>query len=494
MFGTTAGSGTIRKIHDAFEKLPQAKPWDTLLGLSCILILILMQQAGNRWGKKNKFIWAISTCRNAILIAAFTTVSYLVNKNVKTPYFAISEISSTKIKAPSVPSSSLLRRLSSRCITIFLATALEHLAIAKTFSRRNGYKIDASQELVFIGVSNLLNGFFPTMPGGGSLSRSAVNSDSGVKTPLSGVITSAFVLLSLYFLTGALYWIPKATLAAIIITAVSSLLVSPAVFYSYWRISLQDFIASMISFWVALLVSIEMGIILAVSFNILLVLLRMTFSQMKRVSLNDWPSLYSNSLSSSLPSSLSIPGESLEKSTLIFAPKQPIIFLNAERTKSSILDSYYNYISSESSRYAMPESFEIPKPETSWTDNNNIRIESREISSARTSKICLQQSSFALVLDLSHVFYIDVTGIQALSDVRSEIHTHTDSQVEWRLVGLRPCLRTRLERAGWKFQDIGYEEWGVSLFEETGENVPILVFENVHQAIIFGRGKIFGTL
>ena len=50
---------------------------------------------------------------------------------------------------------------------------------------------------------------------GGAMSRTAVNSGCKVRSPLSGLVTSAVVLVCIYELTGALYWIPKATLAAI---------------------------------------------------------------------------------------------------------------------------------------------------------------------------------------------------------------------------------------------------------------------------------------
>ena len=56
------------------------------------------------------------------------------------------------------------------------------------------------------------------MPVGGAMSRTAVNSECGVKSPLSGSITAGFILLTIYKLSGVLFWIPKATLSAIIVS------------------------------------------------------------------------------------------------------------------------------------------------------------------------------------------------------------------------------------------------------------------------------------
>lgn len=58
------------------------------------------------------------------------------------------------------------------------------------------------------------------MPVTGSLSRTAVNSMSGAKTPMGGILTGSIVILSLQFLTPYFYYIPKAALASVIVSAV----------------------------------------------------------------------------------------------------------------------------------------------------------------------------------------------------------------------------------------------------------------------------------
>lgn len=57
------------------------------------------------------------------------------------------------------------------------------------------------------------------MPVTGSFTRSAINHASGVRSTLGGVVTTVLVVLSLVYLTQSFQFIPKATLAAVIITA-----------------------------------------------------------------------------------------------------------------------------------------------------------------------------------------------------------------------------------------------------------------------------------
>ena len=105
-----------------------------------------------------------------------------------------------------------------------------------------GAKIDANQEMISIGVSNILGSFFGSYPVTGSFSRTTINAGSGVRTPFGGIYTGlhhdtntiamymvlrilfyfkigSLVLLSLTVLTPYFYFIPKSALAAIIISA-----------------------------------------------------------------------------------------------------------------------------------------------------------------------------------------------------------------------------------------------------------------------------------
>jgi sodium-independent sulfate anion transporter 11 len=103
----------------------------------------------------------------------------------------------------------------------------EHIAIPKSFGRINNYTIDASQELVTIGVTNLLGPFLGTYPATGSFSRTAVQSKAGVRTPFAGVITAVLVLLAICALPAIFFYIPSASLSAVIIHAVGELITPP---------------------------------------------------------------------------------------------------------------------------------------------------------------------------------------------------------------------------------------------------------------------------
>ncbi len=80
----------------------------------------------------------------------------------------------------------MLGTYGSGLIIVPVIAFIEAIAIGKAFSRVNKYKVIATQELIALGVANILSSFVSSYPITGSFSRTAVNSQSGVKTPLAG--------------------------------------------------------------------------------------------------------------------------------------------------------------------------------------------------------------------------------------------------------------------------------------------------------------------
>ncbi|MCA9518676.1 MAG: sulfate permease [Myxococcales bacterium] len=126
-------------------------------------------------------------------------------------------------EAPALDADTLLALLPT-AVTIAFVGYLTMISIAKTFADRNRYDVDANRELVAAGGANLVAGLTQGFPVSASFSRSAVHASAGSTSPFTLLVTAGWVALTLLFLTGLLEPLPKATLAAIIITAVSGLI------------------------------------------------------------------------------------------------------------------------------------------------------------------------------------------------------------------------------------------------------------------------------
>ena len=438
------GDGAATQIHDIFNQLPQANGLTCAVGFTGILLLTLLDQAGKRWGKKNKIIWFLANTRAFICLLLYTGVSYAVNKNRGDPsnfLFEVAEVKANGQEAPRVPSPALLSKVAGRSIAVFVGSCIEHTAIARAFAVRNNYVTDQSQELTYYGVANFFNSFFHAMGVGGAMSRTAVNSASNVKSPLSGLVTTAVVLVSIFKLVGTLYWIPKATLAAIIITAVWPLISSPHVFYTYWKTSLADFISSMIAFWVSLFVSTEIGIGASVGFNVIYILLRQVFARVSAT-----PDKRSE-LTLSLDEVRGVP-DSVPADACIFRFNESVYFPNAYRAKMAILDTIQTYHAPAYNSAFSPEA------ERNWSVVAEKRVAKLRRRAGITDPSALPPIRL-VVIDFVKANHADSTACTHLKALVGEIKKYGGEGVNIRFSGMSEYVRQRFVRAGWKIVDGG---------------------------------------
>lgn len=141
-----------------------------------------------------------------------------------------------------------------------MIAVLGNVAISKAFG---GGGIDATRELFALSLSNILGSFVSSMPVTGSFSRSAVNHASGVRTPIGGIYTGLLVLLALGLLTPYFHYIPRAALAAVIISAVI-FMIEYEVVRPLWRCSRRELLPGAITFILSLCVGVEFGLLAGV--------------------------------------------------------------------------------------------------------------------------------------------------------------------------------------------------------------------------------------
>ncbi|EDW83107.1 uncharacterized protein Dwil_GK22488 [Drosophila willistoni] len=299
VLGITAKGNTFVEIWtQVFQNIKHTQAGDTVLGLTCIVVLLLMRSLSScRIGPKeeaewspfqrvvNKILWIVGTARNAILVVVCCLMSYLLHSEEHgTPFRVVGDIPPglPSIKLPPTSLSAnetsngvaqgfveMVHSMGSGLIVVPLISLMENIAICKAFA--NGKPVDASQELIAIGTANIFNSFVQGFPGTGALSRGAVNNASGVRTPLSNIYSGALVMIALVFLTPYFYFIPRPTLAAIIISAVV-FMVEVRVVKPMWRSKKSDLVPGVGTFVACLVLPLEWGILIGVALNVIFIL------------------------------------------------------------------------------------------------------------------------------------------------------------------------------------------------------------------------------
>ena len=170
----------------------------------------------------------------------------------------------------------LMEEISGLALTLALIGFMEAISIAKSIeAKHNSYRVDANKELIALGFGNIVGSFFQTYPATAGFARTAVNDQSGAKTPLSSLFAAFIIALSLLFLTPAFFFLPKAVLAAIIIVAAFGLLdfSMPKNLLSYNR---RDLIILNSTLLITIFVGIKEGILFGIILSLAMLIYKTT--------------------------------------------------------------------------------------------------------------------------------------------------------------------------------------------------------------------------
>ncbi|MFC3230181.1 SulP family inorganic anion transporter [Marinibaculum pumilum] len=152
---------------------------------------------------------------------------------------------------------------------IALVGFVESVSVAQTLAAKRRQSIRPDQELFGLGAANVAAAVTGGYPVTGGFARSTVNFDAGAATPLAGAMTAIGIAATALLLTPAFHDLPRATLAATIVVAVSSLIDFKALART-WRYSLTDFAAMAATILMVLAVGVEAGIATGVALSVAL--------------------------------------------------------------------------------------------------------------------------------------------------------------------------------------------------------------------------------
>ncbi|KAL8891994.1 MAG: hypothetical protein Q9215_000996 [Flavoplaca cf. flavocitrina] len=436
---------------------------DAAMGLTALTFLYLIRFACNygarRMPNRSKMFFFLSTLRTAFIILLYTLISFLVNRNHRSRSarrFAILGDIPRGFQHAAVPTVNIpfIKAYAGDIPVSIIVLLIEHIAIAKSFGRVNNYTIDASQELVAIGVTNLLGPFLGAYPATGSFSRTAIKSKAGVRTPFAGVITAVVVLLAIYALPAVFFYIPNAALSAVIIHAVGDLITPPNTVYQFWRINPLEVVIFFLGVIVTIFSNIENGIYTTVSVSLVVLLVRVVKAQGRFMGKVKVRSAVGDQFGQGDTRYRDVPLETKkdeDASRTIFLPLEhndgsnpqvepqspyPGIFIYrfSEGYNYPNANHYLDYMVQtifKQTRRTNPHSY--PKMgDRPWNEPGPKPGREEEYSDRPTLK--------AIILDFSSVNNVDITSVQNLIDVRNQLDKYAaPDRVDWHLA----CINNR---------------------------------------------------
>lgn len=250
----------------------------TVFGISmfAVVLLILCRTQLGSLLRKTKLNEAVvesmvkSAPMYAVLLGVLAVRMFNLDETAGVP--VVGDIPST---LPTVSISLLslesISNLAPSAFLIAMVIFMESTSIGTAIASKSRQKIDANQELVGLGAANLSASLVGGFPVAGSFARSIVNFSSGAVTPVAGLITAFFVMITILMFAPAFYALPKGVLSAIIVTSAWQLIDLHAIrkIFSFKR---TDAVTFSCTFIAVLSFGVEPGVIAGIAISFILLI------------------------------------------------------------------------------------------------------------------------------------------------------------------------------------------------------------------------------
>jgi SulP family sulfate permease len=243
------------------RNLGEADGLTTLLGLSTVVLVLGLR----------KFFPKIPAPLVAVVLGILAVVIF----NLDEEGVAIVGSIDSGVPVPGVPNVGFdqFTQLLLPALGIALLAYPDSFLTARSMAGPGGYTLDPDQEFLALGASNIASGVLQGIPVNGSQSRSFVQRDAGGKSNLVGLICSALVLLTLFFLTGLFENLPNAVLAGIVIVAGLGLF-DIKDFKALWRVRRSEFWLGTVTVAAVHVLGMLGGIVFAIGLSLIVALTR----------------------------------------------------------------------------------------------------------------------------------------------------------------------------------------------------------------------------
>ncbi|RZB73133.1 Early nodulin-70 [Glycine soja] len=260
----------VKSLWTSFKNQSAWHPYNLIIGFSFLCFILFTRFLG----KRNKKLMWLSHVAPLLSVIVSSVVAYKINFNeLQVKDYKVEVLGPIK-GGSSNPSSLHQLTFDSQVVghliriglTIAIISLTGSIAVGRSFASLKGHSIDPNREVVSLGIMNIVGSLTSCYIASGSLSRTAVNYNAGSETMVSNIVMALTVLMSLKFLTGLLYFTPKAILAAIILSAVPGLIdLNKA--REIWNVDKMDFLACTGAFLGVLFASAEIGLAIGITIS-----------------------------------------------------------------------------------------------------------------------------------------------------------------------------------------------------------------------------------
>uniref|UniRef100_A0A914VC92 STAS domain-containing protein n=1 Tax=Plectus sambesii TaxID=2011161 RepID=A0A914VC92_9BILA len=395
------------QVYAIVSALPNANVATAIVSLCAIIFLFVCKEYINPLvAKKSPF----PVPAELIVVTVGTAASHFLRLNEQYDVPIVSFIP-TGLPMPSVPRLELIPDVLGDAVGIAIVVVAIHVSMAKLFAKKHGYKIDDSQELLAIGLTETLSSFFSVFPISTALARSMVNEGAGSKTLLSSAFSCTLLLFVILWIGPLLQTLPMCILASIIVVSLKGMFMKLHELKVLWPLSKIDFMIWLVSFVATVGYDVMPGLAISVIFALFTTVFR---SQWPR-----WHFLKRLTGTSDYRDAARYASVSEFFGVRIFRYEAPLLFCNVDRFKKNVHKAAEIELRFNTGPY-------VASTVRAFHKQNSSNVAMDELAEDIVKKATLNSGFKALVknivIDCSGFTYVDYMGVSAIKEIYDEMN------------------------------------------------------------------------
>ncbi|XP_075457054.1 sulfate transporter-like isoform X2 [Ascaphus truei] len=446
---------------DIFKNLQNTNICDLATSIVALVVIVPCKHINDRFKSKMKIPFPVEL----LVVIVATLVSHFFNFKGKYKSSICGPIP-TGFQVPRAPDWSLIPNIAADAVPIAIIGFAMTVSLAEIFAKKHGYTIRANQEMIAIGMCNLIPSFFYSFASCAALAKSLLRESTGANTQLNGIISSSVLLLVLLAIAPLFYSLQSCILGVITITSLRGALRKFADTPQMWRISKIDTVVWWVSMLASSLITTEIGLLVAVCFSILCVIFRTQRPRATLLGKVSGTEIYEDQFTYKELSN--IPNVKIYRfdTSLYYANKD--YFKTTLYTKTDVNPSLVSALQKKAKK---EKEAAAAQPRNRFIARFNL-IKTSHRTHKATEISVPQLDMHSLIIDCGGMQFIDTVGLGVLKEVRKD---YEEIGVHVFLANCNPSVRRVLHDGGY--------------FSKTSGDAELLAFHSVHDAVTFAERK-----
>ncbi|XP_056588193.1 solute carrier family 26 member 6 [Triplophysa dalaica] len=274
MFGLSPQrfTGPLQLLYTLFDLgslLPQTHVPTLVVSLVSLTVLIIVKEINACYSHRLPLPIPIEL----MVIISVTLLSHYIDLRDVNGVDVVGEIPNG-LSSPTIPEMSLFSSIVVDAFAVAVVGYAINISLGKTFALKHGYKVDSNQELVALGLSNTIGGFFQCYSVTSSMSRSLVQESTGGKTQIASVVSAIIVLVTVLKLGPLFEELPKAVLSTIVFVNLKGMFMQCRDIPALWRRNRVDLLVWLLTFFCTVFLNLDLGLVASVGCSLLTVIFR----------------------------------------------------------------------------------------------------------------------------------------------------------------------------------------------------------------------------